>query len=396
MTRSTSMKKRTHSFVLSAGYGMGNLGDEAICETIVKDLSLVSPNCSITILVFNYTKFCALHQDLNLNGSIKVREFFFIQKQDYFSLRKYMQFLVVLYELVTCNAFVWGGGGMVKDSVGLLRQYLRPLLIAQFFRKPVFVYPVGVNKVHLLEVRKKMCKVSPHTVLNVRDEQSRQNLNEIFGDRSYLYTIDVVSDPVFHFGKIQDRVRERAGGPVKIGLNLAYWKARHAITLEFTSFIDRVVQTLNGVYKDTEFELVWLPTDVQKDQACLDLMSKKLTRAIVVKSPKILSAHDLIDAFTKVDFLIASRMHSLILSSHVKDLPVVSIIYDEKVEHLKNDLGHGKFFSIANFPSEQTLLYYLSNPQECVVDWNSKRSDSKKIIDSLRLFLSDNVGSTKM
>lgn len=373
---------------------MGNLGDEAICETIVKDLLLVSPSCSISILVFSYAKFCALHQDLYLNRCIKVREFFFIKKQDYFSVRKYIQFLTALYELVTCSAFVWGGGGMVKDSVVLLRRYLRPLFIAQFFRRPIFVYPIGVNKARLHEVRKMMCKISPHTVLNVRDEQSRQNLIEIFGDRSYLYTIGIVSDPVFHFGKIQDLARERTGGPVKIGLNLAYWKAQHAITSEFTSFIDHVAQTLNGIYKDTEFELVWLPTDVQKDQVCIDLISKKLTYAIPIEFPKISSVNNLIDAFTKVDFLITSRMHSLILSSHVRDLPVVSIIYDEKVEHLKNDLGHGKFFSIANFPSAQTLLYYLSNPQECVIDWSDKRSDSKKIIDSLRLFLSDNVQST--
>ena len=333
--------KHKKRIVISAAYGMGNLGDEAICETIVADLLVVKPESMITVFVFDIQKFYKAHPLWVDNKNILISKIIY-RKIDFLNPSNIFITLRNIITIARCDLFVWGGGGIVRNRPDWLRVYIDPLKKAISLKKKIIVWSIGVNEITDVQVIDLISNLKSVHYISVRDEEGKANLEKIL-ERDIEHRICVVNDPVFHFS---ERTQQKEGGEHVIGLNIAFWKADLSDSKKVYQFVNSVASSLNGLYEKIKYKLIYLPTDQEKDGVLFSMLQAKLNPNILIENKICATPKSFLDEVSKVDVFIASRLHSIILASNVNSLPIVPIIYDEKVLHLSKKFSPGTFFTI--------------------------------------------------
>ena len=103
-----STERKIKKMVISGAYGMQNLGDEAICETMVGDIFSLNNRAAITILVFNEDLFFEAHPQWEENKTISV-ELMNFRKRTLLNPLKVLSLIKGILKIVLCDVFVWGG-----------------------------------------------------------------------------------------------------------------------------------------------------------------------------------------------------------------------------------------------------------------------------------------------
>ena len=121
MKQSINNKK----IVISAAYGMGNLGDEAICETIIYDSVSVDSATRITVLVIDKYLFFTSHPDFVGRKNIRIRSMDF-RRGTLFNPMKVIDVFMGMVAIVFCDVFIWGGGNLIRNKKYWLNIYIKP------------------------------------------------------------------------------------------------------------------------------------------------------------------------------------------------------------------------------------------------------------------------------
>ena len=190
-------------------YGMGNLGDEAILKSILREFGKYNP---LEVTVFS-------RRPEQVQNYHKVKSISSENKVDLFKRRQ---------ELKSCNLFVLGGGGLLKDfgdDSRSLKKWFKLLNLAQRFKVKTSIFAIGVENIRFNEsktlVQNSLAKVD---LITVRDKTSKKILETI----GVTNAIKVTTDPVVLLGNsdtitIKDQNGFKREPPKKIAFCVRQW-----------------------------------------------------------------------------------------------------------------------------------------------------------------------------
>ena len=144
--------------VLSGYYGFDNVGDEAILFAIIQSLKEYHPGVNLTVLSNNPEKTAASYK-VNAVNRWNINE-----------VRK---------ALKESDCLISGGGSLLQDETGMksISYYSGVMKIAQFLKKPVFIYAQGMGPVKSKINRQIMKHVLQRSeMITVRDKHSKSCL----------------------------------------------------------------------------------------------------------------------------------------------------------------------------------------------------------------------------
>ncbi len=305
--------------LLIAGYhGFGNCGDEAILQAMVKNIRALPLDLEITALSKkpDFTK-----TEYNVNS---------VQRFDLFG---------VLGAILKSDVVLSGGGTLLQDgtSTRSLLYYLSIIKTAKLFGKRVMVYANGIGPVNGARNRKLVKKVLTGVdVITLREKLSEADLRSIGVTRD---DVTVTADPAFTLESADDaRASEIFADeniPLEsgkmVGVSVRAWnKAKYG-----DDFVVKLAKTCDTLAKQGK-TIVLLPMEYPRDleisQKLIDNMQEK---AYIFK--KRYNPSEILGLVGCFDLMISMRLHTLIFAA-VKNVPMLGIIYDPKVEYYLREL----------------------------------------------------------
>jgi len=325
---------------LFAFIGSDNLGDEAIFQTVYRDLQSLQPE-ALTVLSMDpvRTRVIANAENTQVLSARSTRD--------------------TLSAISRSDLLVCGGGGIFQDQTSIYNpsRYLARIQLAHFFSTRVFVYGVSVGPLsHRLNRRLTRDVLRKAARITVRDEASRQELLSLGVLKDNVYT---TSDPVMNFGGATTEPPAQRT-PKKVVVCLRHWfdtidwlpvsvvNALHIRnadnTRSYNHFVESMAEVLDHIAREPEASLTFLPFWGERDtRVHRDVVARMSHRAkchVLPESPNPEGANALIGA---ADFVVGMRLHSLILAV-ANCRPFFAIDYSKKVgdflaEVLPNQVG---------------------------------------------------------
>ncbi len=351
---------------ISGYYGFNNSGDEAVLQSIL--LALESEGQTQGVQVEPVVLSANPEWTEKTYGVRAVHR---------------MKLGAVVSELRQCDALISGGGSLLQDATGSLTipYYLGILQIAQWLRKPTFIYAQGIGPVYrrmydpFIRTIFKKCNY-----ISVRDRESADLLMRmgIPGER-----VDIVPDPVMGLSLKSTFIRavkDVEEVPI-IGISVRFWnKNREELTA--------LAESLREIRKKRDVILRFLPFHLPSDEEAsryvMDLLSSDQDagagnlRDRLQLIGGITHPQDMLAEVATCDVLIGMRLHSLIYAAS-QSVPLLGISYDPKINQFLNrlEMDASAYTSLdgLEFNSglvENELLGLLENTAE----WRLQKSQS--------------------
>lgn len=288
--------------VISGYYGFDNVGDDAILLSIIQALKSEDPTIGITVLS---------------NQPIKTKTIYGVDAVDRWNLKQ------VTGAIKQSDGLISGGGSLLQDETGFksIPYYAGIMKIAQFLRKPVFVYAQGMGPINK-KINKIIVKqVLKRTSVTVRDQASMDLLRNI-GIRN---EIRIVPDPVLGV-QLSSRQsnwwdQQSFHTPV-ITVSVREWPS----TVEYKK---KIAKSLDAAAKSGKV-IVFVPMHGEHDyQTSKEVANHMLMPSVI--APHDISIEEKIIIIGKSNLLVGMRLHALIFSA-VMETPFIAISYDPKID----------------------------------------------------------------
>lgn len=366
------------TIVISGYYGFRNSGDEAVLKSILTALARAGEEAGVRIepVVLSIDP----EWTSSMYGVKAVHR---------------MKLAEVRSAIQHSDGLISGGGSLLQDvtSPKTIPYYLGVLKLAQWAKKPTFIYAQGVGPVqrkifHSL-IRSVFRKAA---YISVRDEQSADLLSSMGMARS---GIEVVPDPVMGLPLPENTnavsVSESGILPT-IGVSVRYWdKERREL-----SALARGLRQL-GERQRVHIRLLpfHLPDDVE---ASREVMAQ--VGSFSEGSSQISIAEDVLDPqqmlleVSRCNLVIGMRLHSLIYAAS-RSIPLLGISYDPKIDHFLKRLDSEPVGTTATLTAEQLAAEaerILQSPSEWIRSREAKirelqeeaRRPAERIVHYLR------------
>ncbi len=353
--------------VLSGYYGFDNVGDEAILFAIIQSLKEYHPGVNLTVLSNNPEKTAA---------SYKVDA---VNRWNINEVRK---------ALKESDCLISGGGSLLQDETGMksISYYSGVMKIAQFLKKPVFIYAQGMGPVKSKINRQIMKHVLQRSeMITVRDKHSKSFLQSIGVSKP----IQLVPDPVMGIdasGFSSGLTTGTDSNKRVISVSIRNWT-------EDLSYLNKVAAGLDQL-ADNGHEILMIPMHGKYDHDTSKNVAGMMTNKVEI-FPYDSSIEEKMAAVKESDVLLGMRLHALIFAS-VGNTPFVALSYDPKIDSFaeivdqkvlgnvsSDDWSADDIVSsieeiLANYPKEIKKL------EESVIPLQQKANDTaKQVIDFL-------------
>ena len=305
--------------LLIAGYhGFGNCGDEAILQAMVTNIRALPIDLEITALS-NKPDFTKTEYNVN-------------------SVQRFSLF-AVLGAILKSDVVLSGGGTLLQDgtSTRSLLYYLSIIKTAKLFGKRVMVYANGIGPVNGEKNRRLVKKVlSGVDVITLREKLSEADLRSIGVKRD---DVTVTADPAFTLESVTDEKAEQIFKAENIpfekgkmvGVSVRAWnKAKYGD--DFVVKLAEACDNLAAKGKTVVLLPMEYPRDLEISQKLIDNMHQK---AYMFK--KRYTPSEILGIVGRFDLMISMRLHTLIFAA-VKNVPMLGVIYDPKVEYYLQEL----------------------------------------------------------
>lgn len=315
------MAAEARTIVLSGYYGFNNSGDEAVLTSILTALERASKERGVQL------KPIVLSGDPATTTKLYGVEAVHRMKPS-----------TVLGAIRRSDGLISGGGSLLQDatSAKTIPYYIGILKLAQWLRKPTFIYaqgigPVGREAFYPL-IRNAFKRAA---LITVRDIESKQLLEKM-GIQSQQ--INVVPDPVMGIHLPAKRqmadIHDASGLPI-VGVSVRFWN-------EDRDDLKRVAAMLKEIVKRSAVHLRFLPFHGEADEEASRFMMKELgdvhahgsTMSI---SPAYDHPLDMLAEVARCDMMIGMRLHALIYAASQR-VPVLGISYDPKIDQFLHRL----------------------------------------------------------
>ncbi len=282
--------------VISGYYGYGNLGDEAILASIVKNLREIDKSIQLTVLSADPA---LTSSSLGVNAVHRLRP------------------LSVIAAILRSDVLISGGGSLLQDKTSSisLYYYLLILFIGQLFLKKTVYFGQGFGPVSN-PFNRMLCRfiIRGCTMVTVRDHGSFASLDRLgLGDK-----VVVTADHGFLLGTSIKRAPES-----KIGIFVRNTgETDIAFQVAFASSVDDICRkySLRPVFIPFQF-----PDDANLSADIAALMNEK---AEIM--PAMTTAREMIDIISSFKAAVCMRYHAAVFSV-MAGTPMVCIDYDPKV-----------------------------------------------------------------
>lgn len=306
--------------LLIAGYhGFGNCGDEAILKAMTSNIRTIAKDVNITALSHNpdFTK--------NEYGINSVQRFSIFQ---------------VLSAISHSDIILSGGGTLLQNgtSTRSLLYYLSIIKAAKLFGKKVMLYANGIGPVTgSLNCRLVRSVINTVDVITLREKLSEADLRNIGVSNP---NVTVTADAAFKLESISDDDAEKLLisegyediGNKRVGVSVRAWsKAKYG-----EDYISKIAKACDNI-ADTGKDIIFIPMQHPKDIA----VSKKVASMMKNKSyvlTKRYTPSQMLGIVGRLDVMVSMRLHTLIFAA-VKNIPMVGIIYDPKIEYYLKELN---------------------------------------------------------
>lgn len=403
---------RCPRIALLTPYSGHNLGDAAIQDALIANLQRLQPNLQFSGITLNCNNFILRHGpiafplcatarpfysmssgDVNDGGGIKrrggVRKAQVVERlrkipvlwRSLKVLRSGARMLVwPLREAAYCvNSYCFlrsqdivivSGGGQLDEEWGGPWGHPFTLtkwgLIAKLAGIPYLVVSVGACAIHsrrsrfLLRMALRFAEYRSY-----RDPNSKGIADELLGDRS---SGEVVPDLAFSvLAPVQSNsagIRQLAQGrPIAAFSPIAFrkpevWPGENKAL--YTRYLEQAAKAVSELLRRGYF-VVFVWSDIgDYENVTADLLRRieeisAGSHAQQIHIPRIRTWQELIAALREVDLVIASRLHSVILSSVVRK-PIIAISFDPKVNWVMEDLNQQAYvLQIQDFSAEELI-----------------------------------------
>ncbi|WP_433582178.1 polysaccharide pyruvyl transferase CsaB [Paenibacillus amylolyticus] len=327
------MVTTSQKLVISGYYGFRNSGDEAVLKSILTALEEESQRSNITI------------EPIVLSGDPESTTAMYGVR----SVHR-MKLKEVREALKESDGLISGGGSLLQDATGLksIPYYLGVIKLAQWLKKPTFIYAQGIGPVNrkifnpMIKSVFKAC-----TYVSVRDEQSADYLR---GLGLQWNQIHVVPDPVMGLplpeAKVErgagavsadaatqaNRVEPSTGGHTKlpvIGVSVRFWESDRK---ELTAIAAGLKKLCSKRAVHLRFLPFHLPVDEQASRFLMEMLGDVTSKGSEISITQDLTDPQLmLEEVSKCDLVIGMRLHSLIYAAS-QYVPPVGISYDPKID----------------------------------------------------------------
>lgn len=303
----------TFRVVISGYYGFENSGDEAVLRSILLALEEQGKAAGIVI------------KPIVLSGNPE----WTAQMYGVEAVRR-MHPMSIWQAISSSDALISGGGSLLQDATGVksIPYYTGIIKLAQWLRKPTFIYAQGIGPVH----RKSMnafivSAMNKSRYISVRDEQSAQFLTSI----GVRLNIEVVPDPVMGMplSKRQKRLLPESNDMQQIGISVRYWNKDR-------SDLQRIAEALIALTKKRNVLLTFLPFHTPEDIEASQYIAAQIQSHIAEGSRVHVASlpddpQQMLQAVSECDVLFGMRLHALIYAANQR-IPMVGLSYDPKID----------------------------------------------------------------
>lgn len=339
-----SVRRYPKTVTLLGYYGFGNAGDEAILQSIYRNIAAASPDIGVIAL--------------SVDPAATQKRY------GYRAANRFSPFAVV-HALRKCDALVLGGGSLLQDltSTRSLLYYLTIIRLAELFGKKIMVYANGIGPISRPRNRRLVRRVLGRAqVITLRDTASAEELRKMGLKRDDLL---VTADPVFTLRQADEAAANRllkdAGVPEGrdfVCVSVRSWPRAKGLE-------ENIAKLCDGLYEKCGLEILFLPMHRSQDAAfSRSVMAKMRHRAFLLDTP--CSAEELLGVIARSRFTVAMRLHALIFSACVH-VPFLGIVYDPKVKAYLEAFempSAGQAESLDPEAALETALYVNRNREE--------------------------------
>lgn len=295
-----SSKKKYTKILISGYYGYGNIGDEAILESLHRDIREENqPNLIVTILSANP------HATSTTTGLFAVHRF---------------DPLAVLHEIRHCNGIISGGGGLIQDITSWKSPlyYLAIIFVGWLFGKKTFVYANGVGPLRF-PLNRFLTRIvfALANKITLRDEESKTLLTSLGVHQKITTTID----PIFSLYQPMyppNHSTQKDQFAVSIGPNV-----------KTTARIEDLVTLFDFICEKTGYACLFTPFYPMYDKPFSSLIRKKMKHPAGLIETR-LPPDEMFALLSECRFGVGMRLHFMIFLS-LLNKPIWPILYDKKV-----------------------------------------------------------------
>ena len=358
------MTNSQKSLVLISGYyGFGNLGDEAILESIISELEKTVSKENIVVLS---------------NDPERHRKTYGVAAVNRWKLASLVELLP------KAKLFISGGGGLFQDtnSPGSTIYYGGQIALARAFGAHPFIFAQGLGPLNSQTGRvatRLAAKLSQD--VTVRDKVSLAMLE------SWKVKAELTADPVWTLEEtdLPESVRKeidtvRSGKNLVVGLSL-----RNSHNFSERSRRMLLSTLLKSLTEDTA--LVLLPLQKEQDLPQLEPFLKDWQdagrKALLLDVSQLDRPSQWVSLMRQFDLVVAMRLHALIFALK-EGVPVIGLTYDAKVEHVLSQFGQ----PILNLPKED-------EDSQLEQKWLDTASAGLQDLEKLRSRARENAESAK-
>ncbi|MCM3174130.1 polysaccharide pyruvyl transferase CsaB [Paenibacillus sp. MER 99-2] len=351
------MVTTSQKLVISGYYGFRNSGDEAVLKSILTALEEESRKSGITI------------EPIVLSGDPESTTAMYGVR----SVHR-MKFKEVREAIKESDGLISGGGSLLQDATGLksIPYYLGVIKLAQWLKKPTFIYAQGIGPVNrkifnpMIRSVFKACKY-----VSVRDEQSAELLRQLGLQWNQIH---VVPDPVMGLplpenGATEKSVVAESGekpsvneGPSDnnhspgntklpvIGISVRFWESDRK---ELTAIAAGLKKLCVHKAVHLRFMPFHLPKDQEASRFVMELMGDVSSKGSEVSITDNLTDPQLmLQEVSQCDIVIGMRLHSLIYAAS-QYVPPVGISYDPKIDQFMLRLDSDPVGSTSTLDADQ-------------------------------------------
>ncbi|MFC4618528.1 polysaccharide pyruvyl transferase CsaB [Camelliibacillus cellulosilyticus] len=300
--------------VISGFYGFGNMGDEAILQSMIDNLRTRWPDIEITVLSY---------QPEETAQRYKVESCYRGFRRDN---RKKIK------ALKRADVLLSGGGGLLQDTYatkivsGPLPYYLIIVLLAKLLGTKVMFFSQGIGPITSRYGKFLMRRIANKAdFITVRDEPSKILLGTL---GVYKPKTAVTADIVLAFqhkkGKLPHQPLSQLKSRAHVAISVRPW-------FDHTDYFLQIAMALDTLIQEKKIVPVFIPMEGDHDYHASLKVIRQMTNGgqCVVLKPEY-RANELITLIENCQLLIGMRLHALIFSI-LAGTPFIGIEYDPKV-----------------------------------------------------------------
>lgn len=297
--------------LLSGYYGFGNLGDEALLETIVAQVRARWPGAAVDVLTGDVA------------GTATRFGVEATPRADLSAVRR---------AIARADVVLSGGGGLLQNVTSLrsLLYYAGIVRAAIRARKRTMIFAQSIGPLDAVGRAVVRFCCSGVDAATVRDERSRRLLAGLLPK----VRAERTADPVFLFepgGEPLDLRAEGLDGPGPlVVVSLRRWQRSEETASRLATVVDRLT-TAHGA------QVAFLPLGGPPDaEASTSVIRRARTAPVLLPSYPLGQAAQVI---ARADLVIGMRLHALIIAARL-GVPFTALPYDPKIDGLLEDLHY--------------------------------------------------------